>query len=267
MDPPYCRDSSKDYMKRLPVEIKQMIVEYLPVSSLLNFRLSAKEMNLDYHFGQVQLLKLYQSKKLFNSSSAFKCYLKYNPPVYDDFQDAIWQNKVDIVRVLLEDTRLNPNANDNWAITMASMTGLTEIVQKLLNDKRVDPSARDNYAIIFGSEYGRTGIVHMLLQDERVDPSADDNYPVRIASKSGYIEIILLSDKRVDPTTDHNYAFRSACKNGHTEIMVYHEVVSILPVYERLDIKNMILFGVQSIRLLNTCLILVIFINIGDFNF
>jgi hypothetical protein len=42
----------------------------------------------------------------------------------------------------------------------------------LLQDNRVDPSEDDNYAIRFAHQNGYKEIVDMLLKDSRVDPSA-----------------------------------------------------------------------------------------------
>ena len=46
-----------------------------------------------------------------------------------------------------------------------------EVVQELLKDKRVDPSANNNYAIRWASEKGHLEVVQELLKDNRVDPS------------------------------------------------------------------------------------------------
>jgi hypothetical protein len=46
-------------------------------------------------------------------------------------------------------------------------------VKLLLADERVDPSANDNYAIRFAAKNGHKEVVKILLADERIDPSAD----------------------------------------------------------------------------------------------
>ena len=43
-----------------------------------------------------------------------------------------------------------------------------EVVKLLLSDKRVDPSAENNYAIRYTSKHYE--IVKLLLSDKRVDP-------------------------------------------------------------------------------------------------
>ena len=59
----------------------------------------------------------------------------------------------------------------------------------LLEDGRVDPSADDNYAIKGASQNGHVEVVKLLLEDGRADPSANDNYAIRKASKNGHAEV------------------------------------------------------------------------------
>ncbi|KAI8891619.1 ankyrin repeat-containing domain protein [Globomyces pollinis-pini] len=196
-----------------------MIVDYLPISSLLNFKLCSKDFNYDYQFSKEKLSQLYRSNKIYNNSAAFKSYLRYHQPIGADFEQAVERNKADILKILLEDSR-SVSFDYNQAIIDASEFGYIEIVRILLNDKRGDPSAYDNCAIRFAAENGHIEIVKMLLDDERVDPSGDSNYAIRNSSKNGHTEIVrvLLADERVDPTAfvDHSIGFAST--NGHAEI-------------------------------------------------
>lgn len=88
------------------------------------------------------------------------------------------------------------------AIFLASENGHSEVVKLLLNDPRVDPSVSYNSAIRFASRNGHSEVVKLLLDDPRVDPSADDNEALRQASQNGHIEVVklLLADSRVDPS-------------------------------------------------------------------
>jgi hypothetical protein len=96
---------------------------------------------------------------------------------------------------------------------MAAENGHLAVVERLLQDKRVDPSADDNYAVRWAAVNGHLAVVERLLQDKRVDPSADDNYAVRWAAANGHLAVVerLLQDKRVDPSADDNYAVRLGC--------------------------------------------------------
>ena len=49
-----------------------------------------------------------------------------------------------------------------------SSNGYIEIVKILLQDNRVDPSDRNNYAIQCAMENGHIEIVKLLLKDKRV---------------------------------------------------------------------------------------------------
>ena len=128
----------------------------------------------------------------------------YNPK-FDlnyTFRLACKNGCIEVVKLLLQDPRVDPTANDNYAFIYACENGHTEVVKLLLEDPRVDPSANNNFAIHCASENGHTEIVRLLLQDPRVDPSADNNFAIHCASQNGHIEIVrlLLQDARIDPT-------------------------------------------------------------------
>ncbi len=116
-----------------------------------------------------------------------------------------------------------------------------KVVEILLKYERVDPTAEDNYAIRYAAANGHAEIVEMLLKDKRVDPAADDNYAIRNAAANGYVRVVelLLKDKRVNPGADDNYAVRNAAANGHTEIveMLLKDKRVNLTVAERIWLK------------------------------
>ena len=117
------------------------------------------------------------------------------------YTNSIFVNgNLEFVNLLLKDERVDPSADNNYAIKEASYWGYVEIVKLLLKDKRVDPSAEDNYAIRVASKEGHAEVVKLLLQDKRVNPSADYNDAIREAAIYGLAEVVilLLSDERVD---------------------------------------------------------------------
>jgi ankyrin repeat protein len=63
--------------------------------------------------------------------------------------------------MLLQDNRVDPSDDNNYAIQWAAERGHKEIVEMLLKDKRVDPSDR---SLLYASEFGRTEVVELLLQ-------------------------------------------------------------------------------------------------------
>jgi Ankyrin repeats (3 copies) len=63
---------------------------------------------------------------------------------------------------------VDPSVDDQYAIKWASRLGYIEIVGLLLKDSRVDPSAEDQYAIKWAYKREHKKIMEMLLQDSRV---------------------------------------------------------------------------------------------------
>ena len=78
------------------------------------------------------------------------------------------------------------------AIHLASRYGHVDVVKLLQNDPRVDPSADNNRAIRFASENGHIEVVKLLLNDPRADPSDYSNCAIRLASKNGHFEVVKL---------------------------------------------------------------------------
>lgn len=115
----------------------------------------------------------------------------------------------------------NPAFDNNDAIELAAGYGHLEVVRLLLQDERVDPSADNDKAIVLAAQGGYLEIVRLLLSDSRVNPGVSVNEPIRWAAMNGHLEVVrlLLQDDRVDPTADDNYAIRGAAENGHTEVV------------------------------------------------
>jgi hypothetical protein len=57
-------------------------------------------------------------------------------------------------------------------VRWAARNGHLAIVERLLQDDRVDPSAEDNYAVRMAAENGHLAVVDRLLEDDRVDVAA-----------------------------------------------------------------------------------------------
>jgi hypothetical protein len=140
---------------------------------------------------------------------------------FDELIQACSKGNLSSVERLLEDERVNPAADDNRAIGVASGYGHLAVVDRLLQDERVDPAAGDNRAIGVASLHGHLAIVKRLLQDERVDPAAGDNRAIQEASFHGHLAVVdrLLQDERVDPAALDNYAIHVASLNGHLAVL------------------------------------------------
>jgi hypothetical protein len=135
------------------------------------------------------------------------------------------------------------------ALRDAARTGDLDRVNLLLQGGRVDPAADDNYAIRMASTNGHLSVVDRLLQDERVDPADDDNLAIRMASLYGYLSVVerLLQDARVDPVFRDNGAIRDAVgtdyRNGHLSTLdrlLQHPLVDATCLHSLTDIDNSI---------------------------
>lgn len=163
------------------------------------------------------------------------------------------------MHLLLHDSRVNPSANDNYAIAHAPMSGNVAIVRMLMH-RGVDPSARDNEALFWAMKCRKNQIIGILFSDERVqrglesfrsrssdhcyrttmfyvpmfkilyeelnfDPSIQNNLMIRIIAywwcSQHDVTLVrnLLEDRRVDPRADNNFAIRYAAARGHTDIV------------------------------------------------
>ncbi|KAI9341169.1 ankyrin repeat-containing domain protein, partial [Obelidium mucronatum] len=82
---------------------------------------------------------------------------------------AVYFGKVDCVRLLLQDQRVDPGARNNRSISVAANRGFSEI------DGRVDPTANRCHALLNAVYYDRFDIVEMFLAQERVQAELKRN--------------------------------------------------------------------------------------------
>jgi len=82
-------------------------------------------------------------------------------------------------------TNIDPSARNNECIKTVSYGGHTEIVKLLLEDNRVNPAADDNYAVRWASYNNHTETVRLLLSDSRVDISShpEKSFIMKVAEK------------------------------------------------------------------------------------
>ena len=207
-------------------EILSEILLRLDEKDVNNFKQTTYE--FQYLVGEVEKDEEYWRKKLsnylefevFSSVGSWKIMRNNVLKFKKDFYEMIKLNYVEIVAGLIKEG-FDSSHNDNYAIQLASRNGHLEVVKLLLQDPRVDPSAKNNYAIRWTSRKSRLEVVKLLLQDPRVDPSVDNNYAIGYASENGHSEVVklLLQDPRVDPSDDDNYAILLASDNGHSEVV------------------------------------------------
>lgn len=135
-----------------------------------------------------------------------------------DIELASREGHVEIVKLLLEDPRVDPSIDHNTPIEYASYSGHSEVVKLLLSDPRVDPSDRDNFIISHTCKRGHLEVIKLLLEDPRVDPSDRDNSPIEAGVIRGYYEIVklLIEDPRVNVTQEEIDKFISL-SSSHKE--------------------------------------------------
>jgi hypothetical protein len=93
---------------------------------------------------------------------------------------------------LLQDPRVNPSADNNSAIRLASQFGHIAVVDRLLQDPRVDPSADNNSAIYLASQFGHIAVDERLLQDKRITSNNLEYLTKRLEEETTNPEIVKL---------------------------------------------------------------------------
>jgi ankyrin repeat protein len=163
-------------------------------------------------FGKTEIVKLFIENNIFNFKRC-KC-ISITIPCQKGY--------IDLVKYFMD--KVDPSIYNDSPIRYASLYGHFDIVRLLMNDKRVNPAALINESIIEASACGYVDIVKILLTDSRVDPSANDSQALRASVKNGHINVVklLLKDKRVDPTKRYNEAIYHAIAERN------HEMVRLL---------------------------------------
>jgi ankyrin repeat protein len=140
---------------------------------------------------------------------------------YNTLINACKDGHVDVVKLLLNNDRVDPAADDNDAIQWACRNGHEKVVELLLADGRADPAADNNFAIYWACREGHDKVVKLLVADGRVDPAADNNMAIHWACRKGYDKVVklLLADGRADPAADNNMAIRKASQNGRVKVV------------------------------------------------
>ena len=123
-----------------------------------------------------------------------------------------------VIKILLDDDRVDFRADNDYAIRWASEKGHLSIV-KFLVEIGADIHAENDYAIRLASANGHIEVVKFLVEI-RADIYAEDNYAIRLASENGHLEVVDFFMKiGVNPCNNDNHAIKMASKNGHTEVV------------------------------------------------
>ncbi len=133
------------------------------------------------------------------------------------------------VKILLEDGRSDPSANDNDALrfTIRHMQFNDHqdiqfnLMKLLIKDPRVDPSVSNNALLLYSVRGKLMDLFKYLLKDSRIDPSKPRNKPLLLSCQLNLVNNVrlLLKDPRVDPGADSNRCLRIAIEEGNKKIV------------------------------------------------
>lgn len=85
-----------------------------------------------------------------------------------------------IVRVFLEDGRVDPRMQAQAPFNAAAYNGHVEIIRALLQDGRSDPAYRNNMAVSVATQRGHDDVLRVLVNHPRVTVSVDDAMRFRV---------------------------------------------------------------------------------------
>ena len=109
----------------------------------------------------------------------------------EEFNQAVKDNDIKNVKLLLNDSMVDPSAADNYAIRWASYKGQLDVVKLLLNDPRVDPSDSNNQAIRVASDQGHIDVVKLLWKNKKIK----DSFKMDDSALSHYLNRLNVNDK------------------------------------------------------------------------
>lgn len=171
--------------------------------------------------------------KSINWEALYQEIQRLSPQVFDDFtfKEAIRQNAIHLVSIMLLDPTIDPNdpgdsPSDNpylrIPIKLATERNHLEILELLMLDPRVDPTLGNNIAVVVAAQQGYIKAYNRLLQDPRVNPAAQNNRAIIVAANGGHLQVVteLLRDPRVNPADQNNIAIIVAADHGHLQVVV-----------------------------------------------
>lgn len=136
-------------------------------------------------------------------------------------------DNIDIVFLLLKDSRVFSDRSVFTAFRVAVRHGSHRVVKNLIFKRLVDPSMDNNSAIIEAASGGHEKIVEILIADPRVDPSVNHNAIIRKLMSCyrnrhcNFVNIlkIMVTDPRVDPSYNNNELIRTAINEDNRDFI------------------------------------------------
>lgn len=116
----------------------------------------------------------------------------------DRLYNGVKYNLIDMVKQALKDGA-DPSFDSNKSLEIATHGGNLEIVKLLLNDKRVDPKGFNNRPLDYACLKGHIDIVKELLKYKNVDPSEHNCNSIDLAYRYKQKDIVelLMKDYRI----------------------------------------------------------------------
>ena len=138
-----------------------------------------------------------------------------NDSVHELFHEAISESHLEVIQSMLP--HVNLSTTHVFMTKLSEIIDRIEIIKVLLEDKKPDSNIWINYAGRLASNYGHIDIVKLLLQDTRVNP----NDLLEIATKHNHTKIIklLINDDRTKFDNDMTNILYHLKENGRDEII------------------------------------------------
>lgn len=109
--------------------------------------------------------------------------------------------RIEILKLLLEDERTNPSFARNLPILIAITNNNMEEIKLLFNHKNFDKKKNINKLLMKAVEFENVGLVKLLLELEHIDPTVFSNKPIRNAILTSNKELIEVF--RNNPKSSH----------------------------------------------------------------
>ncbi|MDB5491733.1 MAG: Pfs, and Ankyrin domain protein [Micavibrio sp.] len=146
-------------------------------------------------------------------------------PAYNDgeaFCYAAKNGQLGLLKVLVEEGRINLNIRNGQALLMSAMRGRNEVIGYLL-DKGMDPDGFEKIGRPLAQAAGNSHLSTIELFKQRgADINIHDGYPLAIASILGSLDgVKKLVEMKVDINAGLGLALRSALDGGSVEVTKY----------------------------------------------
>jgi ankyrin repeat protein len=162
--------------------------------------------------------------------------LGLDPSFGDDvvFQTACFHGQVDVVELLLADSRCNPGAQSSVSVSEAVKGGNLQIMKLLLQDPRVRPEEQDTQPLCLASGFGDIEMLKLLMADHRIRDQLYDHFefggyiedPLSEACLSGAVDCVKFLLDYIDPSIDNNNAILHAISAANLDtlkLLLEHE--------------------------------------------